>query len=72
VPIVSNQVRISLHHLEPIYEGLDWGGATSGFSQPGNGVLDQCMAMNMTPLAYSRWAEAASRATQERRAPAGD
>jgi predicted oxidoreductase len=27
VPIVSNQVRISLYHLEPIYEGLDWGGA---------------------------------------------
>jgi predicted oxidoreductase len=53
VPIVSNQVRISLYHLEPIYEGLDWGGATSGYSQAGNGVLDQCMALEMTPLAYS-------------------
>lgn len=52
VPIVSNQVRISLYHLDPIYEG--WPTNTeNSISQTGDGVLDQCMALNMTPLAYS-------------------
>jgi len=38
MPIRSNQIAISLRRLEPIYD---------------DGTLDQCMAMQMTPLAYS-------------------
>lgn len=37
-PIRSNQISISLRRLEPIYD---------------DGTLDQCMALRMTPLAYS-------------------
>jgi predicted oxidoreductase len=48
-PIVSNQISISLLRLDPIYEGA--AGATDG--RPGDGVLDQCMELNITPLAYS-------------------
>ncbi len=48
-PIVSNQVSISLLRLAPIYEGS--AGATS--EGPGDGVLDQCQELGMTPLAYS-------------------
>lgn len=44
-PIVSNQIAISLLHTPPIYEGRE--------GQGGDGVLDQCMAMGITPLAYS-------------------
>ncbi len=44
-PIVSNQIAISLLRLDPIYEGAAGGG--------GDGVLDQCMALGITPLAYS-------------------
>lgn len=47
-PIVSNQVRISLYHLDPIYEGWPTNSGATG-----DGVLDQCMARQMTPLAYS-------------------
>lgn len=47
-PIVSNQIAISLERLDPIYEGLD-----SGKGRAGDGTLDQCMALGMTPLAYS-------------------
>jgi predicted oxidoreductase len=47
-PIRSNQISISLTRLEPIYEGWDLGGMGVG-----DGTLDQCMAMGMTPLAYS-------------------
>jgi predicted oxidoreductase len=43
VPIRSNQIEISLARLDPLYEGL------SG----GDGTLDQCMALGMTPLAWS-------------------
>jgi predicted oxidoreductase len=43
VPIKSNQIEISLARLDPIYEGIDGG----------DGVLDQCMARGMTPLAWS-------------------
>jgi predicted oxidoreductase len=44
-PLVSNQISISLSRLEPIYEGeLPW---------LGSGVLDFCMAHEITPLAYS-------------------
>ena len=38
MPIRSNQIAISLRRLDPIYD---------------DGTLDQCMAMQMTPLAYS-------------------
>lgn len=38
MPIRSNQISISLRRLDPIYD---------------DGALDQCMALNMTPLAYS-------------------
>jgi len=48
-PIVSNQISISLLRLDPIYEGSP--GPTIGL--PGDGVLDQCMELNLTPLAYS-------------------
>ena len=43
VPIRSNQIEISLARLDPIYEGL------SG----GDGTLDQCMSLGMTPIAWS-------------------
>jgi predicted oxidoreductase len=47
-PIVSNQISLSLYRLDPIYEGLD-----SGKGLPGDGVLDQCIANDITPMAYS-------------------
>jgi predicted oxidoreductase len=43
VPIRGNQIEISLARLDPIYEGYDGG----------DGTLDQCMALGMTPLAWS-------------------
>ncbi len=50
-PVVSNQISISLLRLDPIYEGA------AGPSRPtgpgGDGVLDQCTALDITPLAYS-------------------
>jgi predicted oxidoreductase len=50
-PIVSNQIAISLLRLDPIYEGQ------AGPSRPtgpgGDGVLDQCEELKITPLAYS-------------------
>jgi len=42
-PIRSNQIEISLTRLTPLYEGWDGG----------DGTLDQCMALGMTPLAWS-------------------
>jgi predicted oxidoreductase len=44
-PIVSNQISLSLLRLDPIYEGAAGGG--------GDGVLDQCLELGITPLAYS-------------------
>ncbi len=44
-PIVSNQIEISLLRLDPVYEGA--AGAN------GDGVLDQCLELGITPLAYS-------------------
>ncbi len=44
-PIVSNQISLSLTRLDPIYEGAAGGN--------GDGVLDQCLELDMTPLAYS-------------------
>ena len=54
-PIVSNQIAISLLRLDPIYEGAAGGTATSEASgaDSGDGVLDQCLELNITPLAYS-------------------
>lgn len=51
-PIVSNQIRFSLYHLDPLYEGWPTHNQNS-ISQTGDGVFDQCMALDMTPLAYS-------------------
>jgi 6-dehydroglucose reductase len=47
-PLRSNQFSFSLAHLPPLYEGLD-----SGDGRRGDGTVDQCMALRMTPLAYS-------------------
>ena len=44
-PIVSNQIALSLLRLDPLYEGAAGGN--------GDGVLDQCLERNITPLAYS-------------------
>jgi predicted oxidoreductase len=54
-PIVSNQIAISLLRLDPIYEGAAGGRATSDAAtcDAGDGVLDQCLALGLTPLAYS-------------------
>ncbi|HZS91545.1 MAG TPA: aldo/keto reductase [Chloroflexota bacterium] len=42
-PLRSNQIEISLVRLDPIYEGWDGG----------DGTLDQCMALGLTPMAWS-------------------
>lgn len=47
-PLVSNQIKMSLGRLNPLYEGLE-----SGNDIIGDGVLDQCLALEMVPLAYS-------------------
>jgi predicted oxidoreductase len=43
VPLRSNQIEMSLLRLDPLYEGIDGG----------DGTLDQCITMGMTPLAWS-------------------
>ena len=52
-PLVCNQIEISLEKLDPIYEGLEAGGTVAGKGLVGDGTLDQCMALEMTPLAWS-------------------
>ncbi len=54
-PIVSNQISISLLRLDPIYEGAAGGTATGTYAgaDAGDGVLDQCLELQITPLAYS-------------------
>ena len=54
-PIVSNQISLSLLRLDPIYEGAAGGRAQSenATCDAGDGVLDQCEEMGITPLAYS-------------------
>lgn len=52
-PLVSNQIEISLERLDPFYEGLEAGGTVGGKGLIGDGTLDQCMALEMTPLAWS-------------------
>lgn len=49
-PIVSNQISISLARLDPFYEGLS---TNANNERVGDGVLDQCMAQGIVPLAYS-------------------
>lgn len=49
-PLVSNQISLSLVRLDPIYEGSV--GAPGSFCV-GDGVLDQCAELGMTPLAFS-------------------
>ncbi len=44
-PIETNQFEFSLLHLHPLYEGRE--------GQGGDGVLDHCIANDVTPLAYS-------------------
>lgn len=43
--VVTNQFEFSLLHLFPLYEGRE--------GQGGDGVLDHCLEMEITPLAYS-------------------
>jgi predicted oxidoreductase len=50
-PIVSNQISISLLRLDPIYEGA--AGGPGSVDSAGDGVLDQCEELDITPLAYS-------------------
>lgn len=50
-PIVSNQISISLLRLDPFYEGTAGGPGSEG--ERGDGVLDQCLQYDITPLAYS-------------------
>lgn len=60
-PLVSNQIELSILRLEAFYEGwklADDGGGGSGSGQIGDGTLDQCMALDMTPLAYGPLAQA--------------
>ena len=54
-PIASNQIAISLLRLDTLYEGAAGGRATSEAAtcDSGDGVLDQCLELGMTPLAYS-------------------
>lgn len=50
VPVVSNQIAFSLLHLDPLYEGA---AGRPGSSGAGEGVLDQCIELGITVLAYS-------------------
>ncbi len=54
-PLVSNQISLSLLRLDPIYEGAAGGRAQAenAGSDAGDGVLDQCEELGMTPLSYS-------------------
>ena len=61
-PIVSNQIDISLLRRDPIYEGA--AGPTRPIGPGGDGVLDQCLQMQITPLAYSPLAKAALSGTR--------
>ncbi len=52
-PIVSNQISLSLLRLDPIYEGAAGETDPTKPGGAGDGVLDQCLELGMTPLAYS-------------------
>lgn len=52
-PIATNQISLSLARLDPIYEGwkVPDGGRDNGGKS--DGVLDQCMALEISPMAYT-------------------
>ncbi len=52
-PIVSNQISLSLLRLDPIYEGAAGQTDPAKPGGAGDGVLDQCLELGITPLAYS-------------------
>jgi predicted oxidoreductase len=53
IPIVSNQIEISMTRIAPFYEGWRTNDLKSENGMFGDGVLDQCMALDITPLAWS-------------------
>ena len=60
-PIVSNQFEINALRLAPFYEGWEvpaFKGYSGGTGTTGDGLLDFCMAHEITPLAYSPLARA--------------
>ncbi|RYG70135.1 aldo/keto reductase [bacterium] len=60
-PIVSNQFEINAMRLAPFYEGWnmpEWGGYSGGTGTTGDGLLDFCIAEDITPLAYAPLARA--------------
>lgn len=55
-PIVSNQFEINALRLVPFYEGWTmpkYGGYSGDVGVVGDGLLDFCLAQNITPLAYA-------------------
>ncbi len=55
-PIVSNQFEINALRLVPFYEGWTmpkYGGYSGDVGVVGDGLLDFCMANDITPLAYA-------------------
>ncbi len=52
-PIASNQISLSLLRLDPVYEGAAGQTDPAKAGGAGDGVLDQCLEMGITPLAYS-------------------
>lgn len=55
-PIVSNQFEINALRLVPFYEGWtvpQYGGYSGGVGTVGDGLLDFCMAHDITPMAYA-------------------
>ncbi len=55
-PIVSNQFEINALRLVPFYEGWTmpkYGGYSGDVGVVGDGLLDFCIAENITPLAYA-------------------
>ena len=60
-PILSNQFEINALRLAPFYEGWQVpvaNGYSEGTGTTGDGLLDFCMANDITPLAYSPLARA--------------
>ncbi len=53
VPLVSNQISLSLLRLDPIYEGAAGQTDPMKAGGAGDGVLDQCLERGIIPLAYS-------------------
>jgi predicted oxidoreductase len=56
VPIISNQFEFNALRVSFLYEGWEapaYGGYSQGTGSVGDGLLDFCMANDITPLAYS-------------------